>query len=93
MKKIHYIYTDNIFFRQLVKKNNENLWNSFYDSMIQIVPSLNKGLYRQIFTCFSLLESMVDPNVKTDCPHLNWNVWDALRGITETQGLAEWGEY
>ena len=74
MEKIHYIYTDNKFFRKLIKNNNERLWNSFYDSMIQIVPSLDNGQYRQIFTGFSLLEAIGLGRIRTKYSHkLNLN--------------------
>ncbi len=74
MEEIHYIYTDNNFFRQLIKKNNERLWDSFYDSLIQFVPSLDNGLYRQVFTCFSLLEAIGEGQIRTQyTPKLNLN--------------------
>jgi hypothetical protein len=74
MEKIHYIYTDNKFFRKLIKKNNEEYWNVFYDSMAQALPSLHNGLYRQIFTCFSFLEAIGEGRIRTKYSHkLNLN--------------------
>jgi len=50
------------------------LWDSFYDSLIQFVPSLDNGLYRQVFTCFSLLEAIGEGQIRTQyTPKLNLN--------------------
>lgn len=90
MEEIHYIYTDNNFFRQLVKRDNEKLWDSFYDSLIQIFPSLNNGLYRQIFTCFSLLEAIAEGKMRTQyTPKLNLNKFLLCKSDTLSEDSLE----
>lgn len=51
-------YIDNSPYKKLIRKNNEVLWNNFYDSLLAFDPNLVSYEYEILFTSFALLEAI-----------------------------------
>jgi len=82
--QLHNIFYDNSVYRPLAKKGNEGLYVSFYDSLMNHVPSLDNSEYQVYFTWSSLLEAIGDGNfLEKYEPRLNLDDFCISENISE----------